>query len=208
MTELTFDTNVEVTPELPAQELTISTSMVEIKFKKAVLGDTVVDAGRGVLPLNIINGVADQHIQQMARLVYEVQAAVEGLEAIGSKTVQRPSTYFDQGIMREEWRQLCTETQVVRAERLWAEFLAHWQAVKELIAERAAKFSTQAQMQFGYVGALGAQHGFKRSPLYDANQALAYRMATYTKRLTAQLNHQAKENTAGGGVSIRQFIAS
>jgi hypothetical protein len=194
MNEL-FDPNTtEVVTELQPQGLVISTSMVEIRFKQTTQVDTVIDAGRGVLPINVINGIADQHIQHMARLIYDVQAAVEGLDAIGSGTVHKPSTYFQQGIMRDEYRALCTEAQIVRAERLWAEFLGHWTAVKELIQERTLKLSTQAPMQFGYVGALGASYGFKPGPLLSAEQALQYRMVTYTKRLAAQRNYQDKSS--------------
>lgn len=204
-----FDPNTtELVTELQPNGLLISTSMVEIRFKQAMQGDTVVDAGRGVLPINVINGLADQHIQQMARLIYDVQAAVEGLDAIGSGTVHKPSTYFQQGVMRDEYRTLCTESQVVRAERLWAEFLGHWANIKELIQERALKLNTQAPMQFGYVGAIGAQYGFKPGPLFSAEQALHYRMVTYTKRLAAQRNYQDKMKTNPNGIRVASVIAA
>ncbi len=208
MNELFDPTTTTLVTELQPKGLVISTSMVEICFKQALQGDTVVDAGRGVLPINIINGVADQHIQQMARLIYEVQAAVEGLDAIGSGAVHKPSTYFQQGIMRDEYRALCTEAQVVRAERLWAEFLAHWAAIKELIQERSLKLNTKSPMQFGYVGNTGVPYGFKPGPLHNAEQALQYRMATYTKRLAAQRNYQDKMKTNPSGVAIEKVLAA
>ena len=188
--------NTEVTPTI-SNVVSIITPLFDIHFKKHDCGDVVVDGSKGITPLNVINGILDQSCNTIARLVYDIQAAVEGIQAIGNETAKLPSAYFDdESAMKGEYKAMCSEAQVVRAERLWQEIQVHYEVLKTATRQREENFPNVSRPpQYMYCGprhsnVLGVEEG----PIYSASTAIKYRMATDSRRMIALRNSKESIN--------------
>jgi hypothetical protein len=188
-----------------SQEMVIRTPLVDITLKTAHIGDVAVRGDRGLLPLNVINALADKIVVQIATIVRKLQVAIDGEDAFIDGTATPVFSMFAVAdgivVMHPEFEHKITGDKIAGFKLEFAEISACVESVLSMGLQRDAFFPhARDSIQFAW-------NATSSTPIMPVNktpealtaaltQAIAYRVHTGPNFRALQSNVASRR--AGG----------
>lgn len=190
---MTFDLNLDTTDfstdvdplatigNVP-QNMRFSTPIVDVTFKNTTVGDAFFSGAQNYFAGNIVNAVADQLCQAIARTIHDIQLTVVGRAAIAENTVPILQDMFDSGgKLIEKFAFTRTEVQTARAENLFASLQVYWDSLTSIMQTHSELMPNRA-LNLAYVSVSTASTAFAVGAIIDFREAIKFRMSTIPSR--------------------------